>query len=190
LQADFAVELGAEDETLELPWAAPGAGPQYCDLKRHPEMLSDLEEARRFEELRHFLAAVNSSNSSLESAKCDAWGSRELNPEEEIFGAAWKFGSYVDLIFTGDDARYSFPVHQDFLKQLTTLLKRAPELPASAEFLLRRCYVRRQDDLSEGYYITCYLFGYGSDEESARQQWGIALKLTANAIAQCSSRRM
>ncbi len=49
-------------------------------------------------ELGEFLAAVNSPASILETAKCDAWSSTEINPEEEIFGAACKFGSYVDLV--------------------------------------------------------------------------------------------
>ncbi len=31
------VELGADDETLELPWAADDGGPRYYDLKRQPE---------------------------------------------------------------------------------------------------------------------------------------------------------
>ena len=39
-------------------------------------------------ELGDFLAAVNSPAGILETAKCDAWASTEINPEEEIFGAA------------------------------------------------------------------------------------------------------
>ena len=39
MQADFAVELGAADETLEMPWAAEEGGPRYYDVKRHPELL-------------------------------------------------------------------------------------------------------------------------------------------------------
>ncbi len=188
LQADFAVELGRDDETLELPWAAPEGGRRYYDLKRQPEMLAHIEEAARFAELGDFLVVVNSSASVVQSAKCDAWASREMNPEEEIFVAEWKFGSYVDLLFSNDEARQSFAAHEDFIKQLTALLRQAPDIPASAEFLLRRCFYREND--SDGFYVTFYLFGYGSDEVKARQQWGIVLKLAGNAIAQCSSRRM
>src|SRR5260370_19887885 len=36
VEADFAVELGADDETLELPWAAADGGLRYYDLKRQP----------------------------------------------------------------------------------------------------------------------------------------------------------
>ena len=90
VEADFAVELGADDETLEFPWAADDGGPRYCDLKRQPELLLNVEEAGRVPELAEFLAAMNSPAGILETAKCDTWSSTEINPEEEIFGAAYK----------------------------------------------------------------------------------------------------
>jgi hypothetical protein len=89
VEADFAVELGADDETLELPWAAENGGPRYYDLKRQPELLLQVEEARRSPELGEFLAVMNSPGGILETAKCDTWSSTEINPEEEIFGAAY-----------------------------------------------------------------------------------------------------
>ncbi len=179
MEADYAVELGADDETLALPWAAPGNGPRYYDLKRQPDLLLKIEEAQREKELGAFLVAVN-SHDKLETAKCDAWSTTELNPEEEILGATHKFGSYVDFLFTDDDARFSFPRHEDLARRLTQLLKRVPEIPAAAEFLIRRCYYGEK----AGFYITFYLFGYGDDEARARRQWTIGLKLAENAIRQ------
>jgi hypothetical protein len=182
VQADWAVELGSDDETLEVPWAAPGHGPRYLDLKRQPELLLEIEEARRERELGEFLATINSAASTFETAKCDAWASMEINPEEEIFGAAHKFGSYIDLFFS-DDRRFSFADNEQLAKRLTQLLRRVPEIPAAAEFNIRRCYFHQ----SEGFYLTFYLFGYGDDEPQARQQWAIGLKLVENAIRQISA---
>lgn len=188
MQVDFAVELGADDDTLEFPWAAPDGGPRYYDLKRQPEALVLVEEAKRFSELKEFLAAANSPVSPLETAKCDAWATTEILPEEEIFGAPWKFGSYVDFILTDPRARYSFEDHEKFLKKMTSLLKRVPEIPASAEFLVRRCFFREGEAVREGLYVTFYLFGYGNDEATARQLWGIGMRLVGSAIVQLSSR--
>lgn len=188
MQVDFAVELGPDDETLELPWGAPDHGPRYRDLKRQPEGFTQIEEGTRFPELVELLATINSPRSPLETAKCDVWATTEINPEEEIFGASWKFGSYVDFVFTDLSARFAFADHEELLKKLTALLLRVPEIPASAEFLLRRCFYHDSESMHEGFYVTFYLFGYGSDEPKARQQWGIALKLAGNAIAQFSSR--
>jgi hypothetical protein len=186
VEADFAVELGAEDETLELPWAADDGGPRYYDLKRQPELLLNIEEAGREPELGEFLVAMNAPSSILETAKCDAWSSTEINPEEEIFGAAFKFGSYVDLLFTQESSRSSFEAHEQFARRITQLLKRVPEIPAAAELLIRRCFYHVEDEVREGFYLTFYLFGYGDEEEQARQRWAIGLKLIENAIRQAS----
>lgn len=186
MEADFAVELGADDETLELPWAAEGGGPRYYDLKRRPELLLNIEEASRERELGEFLAAMNAPASVLETAKCDAWSSTEINPEEEVFGAAFKFCSYVDLVFTQESSRCSFEEHEHFAKRVTHLLKRVPEIPAAAELLIRRCFFRVVDEIQEGFYVTFYLFGYGDEEGQARQRWAIGLKLVENAIRQAS----
>ena len=186
MQADFAVELGADDETLEIPWAAGGDGPRYYDLKRHPELLRNVEEAQRVEELGEFLCAVNATCGVLETAKCDMWLSTEINPEEEILGATHKFGSYVDLLFFDASSRFSFPQHEQLAKRLTQLLQRVPEIPAAAEFLIRRCYYHGEKEIQDGFYITCYLFGYGDDEIQSRQRWAIGLKLVQNAIRQLS----
>jgi len=184
VQADFAVELGPDDETLEMPWAAAGGGPRYHDLKRHPELVLNLEETQRVQALGEFLAAANAAAGILETAKCDVWSSTEINPEEEIFGAAHKFGSYVDLLFSDAGSRFSFPQHEQLAMRLTQLLQRAPEIPSAAEFLIRRCYYHGEEEIRDGFYITFYLFGYGDDEIQSRQRWAIALKLVQNAIRQ------
>jgi hypothetical protein len=184
VEADFAVELGADDETLDLPWAAEN-GPRYYDLKRQPELLLHVEEAQRLRELGEFLATINSPTTVLETAKCDAWSSTEMNPEEEDFGAACKFGSYIDLLFS-DNRRFSFPEHEQLAKRLTQLLKRVPEIPTAAEFLIRRCRCHERHGIRDGFYITFYLFGYGDEPPQAQQRWAIGLKLVENAIRQVS----
>jgi hypothetical protein len=188
MQADYAIELGADDPTLDLPWASPDGGPRYFDLKRSPELIAQVEEAVKVPELAGFLLAVNAPTGSLESAKCDVWSSSEMDPEEEIFEATWKYGSYVDLVFSGEE-RFSFAEHEKLVKRLVALLKRVPEIPVLVEFMVRRAFFGKSDG-REGFYITFYLFGYGKDAESARRQWAIALKLVENAIGQVSERML
>jgi hypothetical protein len=186
VEADFAVELGPDDETLEFPWAAAAGGLRYYDLKRQLELLLEIEEALRVPELGEFLAAINSPAGILETAKCDVWATSEMNPEEEIFGAAWKFGSYVDVLFSLESTRFSFAQHERLATRCTQLLKKVPEIPAATELIIRRCFYHVADAVRDGFYITFYLFGYGDDEEQAQQRWGIALKLVENALRQIS----
>jgi hypothetical protein len=188
VQVDFAIELGRDDPTLELPWEDPQGACRYIDLKRYPELLGNLPEATEHLELRDFLASVNSPACSLETAKCDVWSTTEINPEEEMFEATWKFGSYVDFLFVDSSFRQAFDAHEKLARDLANLLKKAPEIPASAEFLIRRCYSRSQSaTVSDAFYVTCYVFGYANTKEHARKQWGIALKLVENAIRQIST---
>jgi len=183
---DTAVELGGGDETLDLPWEAPEQGLRYYDLRRNPDLLDQIEEATGNPGLREFLTAVNAPASILASAKCDAWATDEIHPEEEIFGLPKKFGSYVDLVFADSVSRFSFERLEALLKKLAALLQRVPDIPASAEFLLRRCRYHEGSDIREGFYVTFYLFGYGDEESKARRQWEIALRLVSNAVTQLS----
>ena len=187
MQADWSVELGADDDRLEMPWAAPDGSTRYYDLKRQPELLLQVEEAHRNRELGEFLVSANSEHSVLETAKCDTWLTRELTEEEAIYQAEWKFGSYVDLLFSDPSSRFSFNDHERFADGYCKLLKRAPEISAAVEFIVRRCAYHLTDDVKDGFYFTFYLYGYGADEDEARQRWGIAMKLVENALLQLSA---
>lgn len=189
MDADFSVELGAEDETLVLPWSSDDGRLRYYDLKRQPDLLLYVDEAARWQELGEFLAQVNSAGSRLQSAKCDAWFSTELGQDEQVYGANGKFGSYVDLVFAAEAPRFSFAQHEDLARRLSKLLGRAPQISCAAEFIIRRCSYDAQtgDKPRDGFFVTFYLFGYGDDEAEARRRWGIGLKLVGNAILQLSA---
>jgi hypothetical protein len=189
MQADFSVELGADDPTLTVPWASPDGEPRYRDLRAHPDLLLYIEEAIRCPELGEFLAHVNSERSRMQSAKCDVWFTTELNEEEQIYGAAGKFGGYVDLFFTAPEERCSFSKCEEFARQLTSLLRRAPELPSSVEVILRRAQFEQGMRLEGGFYFTSYVFGYGDEQEDARRHWAVSLKLLENALLQLASHR-
>ena len=67
------------------------------------------------------------------------------------------------------------------------MLRRAPETPSALEVCVRRCYFEQGAGVREGLYCTLYVSGYGSDEATARQNWGVGLKLLGNAIVQLSA---
>ena len=185
MQADFSIECGPDDERLEIPWASEDGLLAYCDLKRNPDLIQQLVEVRQYPELEEFLRAANSAASVFQTAKCDAWFTTEIAPEEEIFEKSGKFGSYVDVVFESSDARVSFAAHELEVKSLVGLLRGEPEMPASVEFLVRRCFFHDRDE-QDGFYITCYVFGYGNDETEARRNWGFALRQVGKVF--CSER--
>lgn len=187
--AEWSVELRAEDPQLEIPWASADGLLRFLDLKRQPELLLEIREACLYPELAEFLSWANSADSAVETAKCDAWSSHEIDAEEEIFGESCKLGSYVDLLFTATDRRSRFNDNEQFAQAIAKLLRNAPEMACSAEFIVRRCIDHRgEGEILDGYYITFYLYGYGEDEQQARKRWAIALKVVQHAIMQHSSR--
>jgi hypothetical protein len=129
---------------------------------------------------------VNAPEFPLQTAKCDAWASQEIMPEEEIFDAEYKFTSYVDLIFCDSTTRLSFEQHEVLAKNLCKLLKHAPDIAASIEFIIRRCYYHQEQagDSESGFYVTAYVSAFGQSEQEARKQWTIALALVQNALVQ------
>ncbi len=185
MQADFSIECGADDECLEMPWASEDGALRYVDLKENPALIADLEEARRFPEIAEFLRNVNSRQSPFQTAKCDAWFTREMTADE-VFGASGKFGSYVDFLFASSPLRRSLEQHEVVAADLVRVLQSAPEMQASVEFLVRRCYFHSEAGMADGFYFTSYVFGYSETEDKARQHWGIALSLVSNVLAQIS----
>jgi hypothetical protein len=188
MDADFSIELGREDPTLDFPWTDPAGKLAYVDAKRCPELLATIEEAETFPELGEFLRVMNAPRSMVETAKCDAWPTTELSAEEDFYNASHKFASYVDVVFSEIDERRSFSVHEQFARNLVRLLRRAPDTPSAAEVRVRRCNFAEDSGIGEGFYCTLYVSGYGSDQASARRNWGVGLKLTGNAIVQLSAR--
>jgi len=140
MDADYSVELGADDPALEMPWSDPDGQFHYHDLRRQPETLLLIDEAARYRELGEFLAAMNSSASMLQTAKCDVWHERELGEAEQIYGVAMKLASYVDLLFREGETRFDFPSHESVARRVVQLLGRAPQISSAAEFIIRRCY--------------------------------------------------
>ncbi|HEU5400729.1 MAG TPA: hypothetical protein VFU86_05190 [Terriglobales bacterium] len=191
MDAEYSVELGAEDDVLDFPWSSPEHNLRYYDLKHQPDLLLYVSEATEYQELGRYLAIVNSPASELLTAKCDVWEEHELSEAEAIYDARVKVSSYIDHLFdgngSGEDPRFSFERHEHFARRVIELLSRVPSISAAIEVIIRRCYYHLKDrDALAGYYWTIYLSGYGEDAMAARKRWAIALDLLQNVILQVS----
>jgi hypothetical protein len=206
MQADFSVELGRDAPALEIPWRSDDPHIRYFDLKIHPELVLQIPEAVAYPELATFLSRINAPLFSLATAKCDAWSSSEVAPEEEIFGDR-KFVSYIDLVFVDQEDRCSFEKHEAFARELCRLLSHAPEIAATVELVIRHCYYHQEQfrmqqsaengvpperkpgtegsiDSVTGFYITAYVTGLGDHDHDPVRRWAIALDLLQNALVQ------
>ena len=142
MDADFSVELGADDDALEFPWSSPDGNLRYYDLKQQPDLLLYIAEANEYQELGRYLSSANSDRSVFLTAKCDVWTDDELSEAEEIYEAKTKLGCYIDHLFAeaGDAAeerRFSFERHERLAERLVELLGRVPPIDAAVECILR-----------------------------------------------------
>ena len=174
MHADYSVELGRDDAALELPWSSADPAVRYHDLKKNPGLLREIPETAAYPELGAFLARINAAGFPLSTAKCDAWTSREVAPEEDIFGDR-KFVSYVDLVFEDEVARGSFEKHEAFAKALCRLLSQTPEIPAAVEIVIRRCYYHGKD-LSEVADVAKEGGAGGAEEERLKAEGGLEIE--------------
>jgi hypothetical protein len=201
MDADWSVELGADDPTLDFPWQQD-SNLAYFDLKHHPELLDSVAEVVRFPELRAALAALNGSMSAIETAKCDAWCDNDISTAEEIYGGSSRFGSYIDVLFS-DNRRFAFEPHEALVKNGARLVANGDfddnaSDAAAAEFVVRRSRFHDgnptpvEEDESHlnwrsGFYMTLYVVGYGANDKDARKNWAAALDISAKATIRASA---
>jgi hypothetical protein len=186
MDADWSVELAADDPALEFPWSSPEGSEGYVNLLARPEHLPEIPEATRYPELAEFLLALNAPSSPWLTAKCDVWFENELGEAEEIYDAALKMCSYFDLISRDVVARFSFEQHEQRVKSLARRLSDSDDRPIACDFIVRRCWYHHDspadDSPSPGFYVTFYLFGYGNDEAQARTRWAEGLQRVTSVL--------
>jgi hypothetical protein len=197
MDADWSVELGHDDPSLEFPWSSPDGSQRYVDLRTRPELLPEVPEATQFPELGDFLRAIDGPSCPWLTAKCDVWLDHELGEAEAIYGANLKVCSYVDLVLRDDAARFLFDRHEKWAKSVARKLSRDDESPAACEFVVRRCWIhtqavpdrvevdaatREERNPLPGYYVSFYLFGYGDDEAQARARWAEGLRRVTGVL--------
>ena len=178
MDAEFSVELGADDPTLAVPWQSPDGAVHYVSLRDNPEEVDKLTEVREFPEIGEFLRSLNSRSSKYGTAKCDVWFDTLMDVDDEPYQATVKCVSYVDLFFAGESKLADFAAHERAARAVVQRLRVAPGLRARAEFVVRHAYFSND----QGFYWTVYVFGYGEDAIRARAAWAEALSAVQQAL--------
>jgi len=188
MDADWSVELGADDPALEIPWSSPDGSQRYIDLSQDLEALAEIPEAMQYPQLSGFLVLINGRSSPWLSAKCHVWLDDELGEAEQIYDAKLKMCSYIDLIRRDESERFSFEQHEQWVKLATWRLHRQPKQSMACELTVRRCWYhagsRADEDSIPGFYVTVYVFGYGNGEAQAQASWAAGLTRVSFVLTQ------
>jgi hypothetical protein len=185
MDADWSVELGAEDAVLEFPWASPDGLQAYVDLRNDPGAIAKIPEAVSDPELGDALVLLNRNDSPWLTAKCDVW-------QENIFGNGLVYdecfkGSYIDLVARDSEARFSFERHEAWVKAAARALSSDDSTGLSCELVVRRCWYHEGDNLAldsaPGFSVTFYLVGSDCFPDVACNKWARGLRQATTALA-------
>jgi hypothetical protein len=188
MEADWSVELTADDPVIVVPWTATSDDPrkfEFVDLRRGAHLIDEIEETRRVPELRAALLLLNSAASPLWTVKCDLWESdTPMDPYEMDAAPAdtsLSAGSYIDLLARDRALQASFDRQERWVRAVAETLRSVPAKAARVELVLRRAQV----DVAAGYGVSWFVEGCGATAQRARQAWsealGLALPVITNA---------
>jgi hypothetical protein len=186
MRVEIVMEIDPGDETLEIPWASPeDARLRYVDLKAHPASIGQLEECRRFPPLGDFLRRINSPETLLQTAKCDAWETNDLTEDERAdFQLPCKVGSYVDVFFDRPELNAALE-HQTRLGEELRQALDSFRVQAQLEVCIRRCLFHPEERW--GYYLTLFTHAYGVDHDEAAREWARAIEAEGEALGSIGS---
>jgi hypothetical protein len=185
MEADWAVELTADDPVIIVPWAAASDDARKCkfvDLRLGGHLIDEIEEARGVPELRAALLLLNSTGSPLWTVKCDTWErDTPMDPYEMDAAPAdtsLSAGSYIDLLARDRALQASFDRHERWVRAVAETLRAVPARAARVELVLRRAQVNH----AAGYGVSWFVEGCGATAQRARQAWSEALGLALPVI--------
>jgi hypothetical protein len=176
MEADWSVEIGPELPEIHVPWEG------FVDLRQTPAELQAIAEAARFPALARALMKLNSHKSSVFTAKSDVWSMTDAEidpyefaalPENAHCGAA----SYIDLLARDAASLASFEFHESRARQIAQELHGLDLSNGRVDLVIRAAVV----DGREGYGITLYAAGCGTDVPGALTSWESVL--TAAVLA-------
>ena len=185
MEADWSVELTADDPVIIVPWAAASDDPRKCefvDLRPGGHLIDEIEEARLAPELKAALLLLNSARSPLWTVKCDTWESdTPVDPYEMDAApadATRSAGSYIDLLARDSGLQTSFDRQEQWVRAVAETLRAVPARAARVDLVLRRAEVNGV----AGYGVSWFVEGCGATAQRARQAWSEALGLALPVI--------
>ena len=184
MEADWSVELTADDPVIAVPWEAPGESFRFVDLRENPQAIDEIEEARREPALHSALLAINSAGSPNLDGKVRHLDERTAGKQDRSMGDGCRPGRggvWRRMLHRHPAARpASFAVQEQWVRVLTETLRGVELRCARIELVLRPAVVRGV----AGFGVTCFVQGCGASTELAASRWAEALILALPALMQ------
>ena len=176
MEADWSVEIGVDSACIDGSWEG------LIDLRRSPDAVGSVIEAAGHLALREALLALNGDESPVFTTKCDTWSlaDNEIDPDE--FDACKEdarvgFASYIDIL-ERDLMRFaSFEFQEQIAREVATGLRTIDLAHGRIDLVVRAAVFSG----SEGYGLTIYAAGCGSNAAAALAAWQAVLQASVAA---------
>lgn len=177
MEADWEIEVGGGAPVIEALW------PGFVDLRRNPERLGEIAEAKAFPALADLLCLLNAAGSPVWTAKCDLW---ETEPAELATNESGAFSGgqstalacYVDLLPMEGQVFGQWIEAEGFCRQWVARLEELPLPDCRVDLIVRQAIA----GAAEGFGITAYVGGTGGDRTAAAEALSAAMRAFAGAI--------
>ena len=171
--ADWSVEAGADDPSIDVPWE--GWTNLFWDksnaaLPWQEALALTLPEVQQYPELLSVLYLLNSMNHFTSKVDVFAVTPEEVNPEfaEACPPAAQVgLGSYVDVVNARPGSFLRFEEFEAIARGTTSRLAQVSETEGFAEIIIRPASLGGR----AAFGWTLYAFGFGADAAEARSTW-------------------
>jgi hypothetical protein len=186
MEADWSVALGADDPWITVPWSAE-EGLRFLDLRRDPQLVNEIQEARASKGLASALLSLNGDASPFSTAKCGLWttsaeqGEPPADPYEldaEPGATDFTCGSYIDLVAPDTELLWSFDGLERWMRTITERLRVMPSKASRMDLVLRRAEVHGV----EGFAVSWFVVGCGATAAEAVRSWEAALQVALQVI--------
>lgn len=176
MEADWSVEVGPQLDAIDADW------PGLVDLRVTPRAINQIAEAARYRPIADALIALNAAESPLFTSKCDVWGlaENEIDPDEfDAPGGQSHAGvaSYIDVLAREPGLFASFDRHEAWAQAVVDRLRERTIPQGRVDLVVRQARVGGVD----GFGITLYAAGCGSDSAAAQTAWEAVLLAAVTA---------
>ncbi len=188
------IRISHRDEVFHVPYGSLNndgtPDSNFVDLKAHPEWVAVLPPCLGWPETRELLHAINSAKSSLMSLATDQAFVRVTHPDYTIALTSFLTLCYARL---ARNERETLADLAEFLRRRTSEL-----LQLASDQLQRRLPVDLVIEVQptifhlkgvSAWSLTILTAAYGTDERTARSNWGIAMKALHEALIASDARR-
>jgi hypothetical protein len=182
MEADWAVEVGPDLPSIDVPWEG------FVDLRHDPSAVQALAEVAMHRAMREAIIMLNTPPSPVFTAKCDAWtmARYEIDPDEfaaHAEQARGGFASYIDILRRDPARLASFEFHERWARRLTGRLRNISLPNGRVDLVIRPASANSYS----GYALTLYTAGCGADAIAAYASWEAVLHAAVTATISLDS---